>query len=88
MQNVAEGIKIADHQNNTNSDSRVHIVDSEISAAEDALWIYGNNGDTETKTMVIIERSKLTGSAYAGILCNGSYKGTDIQVLESTVKGY
>ena len=88
MQNVSEGIKITDHQNSSNADSRVHIVDSEISAAEDALWIYGNNGDTETKTMVIIERSKLTGSAYAGILCNGSYKGTDIQVLESTVKGY
>ena len=88
MQNVSEGIKITDHQNNINADSRVHIVDSEISAAEDALWIYGNNGDSETKTMIVVERSKLTGAAYAGILCNGSYKGTDIQVLESVVKGY
>lgn len=88
IQNVSEGIKIVDHQNNINADSRVHIVDSEISAVEDGLWIYGNNGDTETKTMVIVERSKITGTSYAGIICNGSYKGTDIQVLESVIKGY
>lgn len=88
IQNVSEGIKIVDHQNNINADSRVHIVDSEISAVEDGLWIYGNNGDTETKTMVIVERSKITGTSYTGIICNGSYKGTDIQVLESVIKGY
>lgn len=88
IQNVSEGIKIVDHQNNINADSRVHIVDSEISAVEDGLWIYGNNGDTETKTMVIVERSKITGTSYSGIICNGSYKGTDIQVLESVIKGY
>ncbi len=88
MKDVAEGIKICDHQNDINADSRVHIVDSEIVASEDALWIYGNNGETDTKTTVIIERSSLLGSGYAGILCNGSYTDIDIQLTGSTVKGY
>jgi hypothetical protein len=88
MKEVAEGIKVIDHQNDRNADSRVHIVDSEIVATEDGLWIYGNNGSSDTKTTVIVERSLIQGNSYAGILCNGSYMGTDIQIFESTVNGY
>lgn len=88
MSGVEEGIKVIDHQNTMNADSRIHIVDSEIVGGEDALWIYGNNGDTDTKTTVIVERSTLVGKNYMGIICNGTYRETDIQLTDSTVKGY
>lgn len=88
LSGVAEGIKVVDHQNDLNADSRIHIVNSEIHGVEDALWIYGNNGDANTKTTVIVEGSELYGDTYTGIICNGSYEGIDIQIINSTVKGY
>ena len=85
---VKEGIKVSDHQNKIDADSRIHIVDSEIIGQGDALWIYGNNGVSDTETTIIVERSTLMGNEYAGIVCNGSYINTNIQVSDSIVKGY
>lgn len=88
LRNVEEGIRVADHTNVAGVDSRIHIVNSQIIADSDGLWIYGNNSDSDTKTTVVVERSTIIGNEYAGILCNGSYKGTDIQVNDSTITGY
>lgn len=88
LNDVEEGIKIIDHKNDIAADSRVHIIDSQIIGDSDGLWIYGNNGDSDTMTTVIIERSTITGKEYIGVLCNGSYKDIDIQIIDSIVSGY
>lgn len=88
VENVKDGIKIADHQNDIAADSRVLIMDSEIVGNRNGLWIYGNDGESETKTTVIVERSSIVGTTYAGIVGNGSYEGVDIQISDSTVYGY
>lgn len=85
--NVKEGIKVSDHQNDAEADSRIHIVDSEIVGGRNGLWIYGNNGTSDTMTTIVVERSTITGSGYAGITCNGSYPGTNIQITDSTISG-
>ena len=88
LSNVEEGIKISDNLNESGLDSRVHIVDSEIVGISDGLWIYGNNVASATKTTVIVERSNIVGNEYIGILCNGSFTDIDIQITDSTVRGY
>lgn len=88
MTDVKNGIRINDNENDIQADSRVHVVDSEISASYIGMWIYANDGDSGTETTVIIERSDITGDGYAGILFSGNYGGTDTQISECTVKGY
>ncbi len=82
---VEEGIKVVDHQNDLNTTSIVHLVDCTIDAAEDALWLYGNNSDG--MTTVILERCQLYGRGYVGIYCNGSYPGLNITVTDSHIEG-
>ena len=53
-----------------------------------AIRLDGTDGDTDTNTTLIIERCTLNGSGYAGITCSGNYKDSDIQITNSTVKGY
>lgn len=88
MTEVNTGVRISDNENDIQADSRLHIVDSKISANDIGLWMYANDGDTGTDTTVIIERSEIVGSGYAGISFSGNYGGTDTQISECTVKGY
>ncbi len=86
LSGVREGIRVNDNTSTNETDSRIHIVNSDIIAEEDALWVFGNGG-TETKTTVIVENSTLEGTNYMGIICNGANGGTNIQILRSSVKG-
>ena len=88
VNDVSEGVRIVDYSNDINADSRVHIVDSQLNAGVHAIRLNGNDGDTDTNTTLIIERCTLHGSGYAGITCSGNYKDSDIQITNSTVKGY
>ncbi len=87
VEDVTYGVKITDHLNAVGADSRLHVVDSRISADSVGVWVYGNGGEG-TVTTVVIERSYIVGQNYAGIVGNGSYSGTAIQVKDSVVQGY
>lgn len=87
VSNVGEGITIFDNKNDSGADSRVHLVGCSITAFEDGLWIYGNGAESERNTAIIIEDCSIEGTNYAGIICNGTYYGTDIRILRSTLSG-
>lgn len=87
IDDVNYGVRVSDYQNSTESDSRVHISNSQILGDSIAVWIYANNGESDSLTTVIVEGSRLVGGDYGGIVVNGSYKNTEIQVLDCTVSG-
>ncbi len=87
ISNVSEGIAVFDNKSTVNIDSRIHISNCTINAKEDGLWIYGNETKTEKQTVIIIENSHIVGENYSGIICNGTYYGTDISVSDSSIKG-
>lgn len=88
LSDVEEGVRVSDHANVNSTDSKIYISDSKIIGGSDGLWIYGNNGVSDHMTNVIVERSTISGNQYIGIVCNGSYQGTNIQVIDSTVTGF
>jgi len=88
ISNVAEGVVVFDNKDANGLDSSVHIIDSDIKADLDGLWIYGNGEKSENLTKIVVENSNISGENYAGILCNGAYYGTDIDIINSTVSGY
>lgn len=87
IRDVEEGIAVFDNQSSLGLDSSLRLVDSKIIGELDGLWIYGNGNTSEKNTTIVIENSEVFGEKYIGILCNGTYFGTDIQVKNSTVKG-
>ncbi len=87
ISNVSEGVAVFDNKSTASIDSRIHISNCTINAKEDGLWIYGNKDQTEKQTVIIVESSHIVGENYSGIICNGTYYGTDILVKDSNVKG-
>ncbi len=85
---VQEGIIISDDGNSSNRDSTVRIVDCYIDASDDALWIFGNDGDGSTYTTVIVERCTLIGRGYVGVLCHGTYRDINITISDSEIVGH
>lgn len=88
VSNVSEGITVFDNKNSVSADSDVRLVNCNITAFEDGLWIYGNGGASERKTNISIDNCNINGTGYAGVICNGTYYGIDIDITDSTIKGY
>lgn len=86
LQGFNEGITIYDQKSSTEMDSVVHLSGCEISAAEDGILLY-SNPNSDQKTVLIVEKSNIVGEKYAGIICNGSYAGSEIKIIDSTLKG-
>jgi len=88
IENVEEGLKIFDNENNSNMDSTIRLFDCKIMCETDGLWIKGNGAKSEKKTVVVIENCEMMGEGYAGLLCNGTYYGCDIRVSgDSKISG-
>lgn len=88
ISNVAEGIVIFDHKDSNSLDSSVHLTDCNINAGLDGIWIYGNGAESEGLAKVVIENCNIVGENYAGVLCNGTYYGTDIDIIGCDITGY
>lgn len=88
ISDVVDGVKIQDNKNNVGVDSNIRITDSNISAGEIGVYVYGNADDSDELTNIVIENSVISGNGYAGILANGSSWGTNITVKNSNVSGY
>lgn len=88
ISNVAEGIVVFDHKDTNSIDSAIHLIDCEILADLDGLWIYGNAAKSENPVKIVVENCNIVGENYAGILCNGQYYGTDIDIIDSEISGY
>lgn len=88
ISNVAEGIVIFDHKDSNSLDSSVHLTDCNINAGLDGIWIYGNGAKSEGLAKIVIENCNIVGENYAGVLCNGTYYGTDIDIIGCDITGY
>lgn len=88
ISNVAEGIVIFDHKDSNSLDSSVHLTDCNINAGLDGIWIYGNGAESEGLAKIVIENCNIVGENYAGVLCNGTYYGTDIDIIGCDITGY
>lgn len=83
-----EGLFIRDNLNNEERDSKISIIKSDIYCKEDGLLIYGNADKSEKTTEILIQDSTIIGETYTGIICNGTYWGTEINIVNSSVEGY
>ncbi|MBE6652398.1 MAG: hypothetical protein E7610_03150 [Ruminococcaceae bacterium] len=84
---VDTGVRINDHNAASGHSSTVYVNGSTITAGQYGVRIYGNQNNATTRTRVEIRDSDISGTGYAGILCNGTYGGTDTVVSNSTVSG-
>ena len=84
--NADEGIVIHDNLADT-MDSVVYIKGCDITAKEDGVIVYGNAASSEKNSSVFIEDSTITGENYAGVICNGTWFGSDVTIKDSTIKG-
>lgn len=87
VSDVNEGIAVFDHKNGLGEDSRVKLINCNVTARMDGLWIYGNGDESQAATEIVIENCTIKGEQYAGILCNGSEGGTDIKISDSNISG-
>ena len=87
LQNVDEGLTIFDNLDPEGRDSTVRLINCKIFAKEDALWIKANGAASEKPTSIVIEGGEYHGELYAGILCNGTYYGSEIRITGATVTG-
>lgn len=74
-------------------DSRIKIINSELTSKQTSVLVQGNGPVSEAKSQLIVENSEITSEGYIGISGQGSasgtkqFWGTDIQVINSTVSG-
>lgn len=90
MSGFTDCVFIKDNEADNEGDSRVRMVDCELTGKDSAIYVSGNGLKTEQTTQVIIEKSTLK-SDVAAIWCSGDDAGngrwgTDIQVIDSTVE--
>lgn len=80
------GINISDEKS-LDTDSTVRVSGCTVDGVTCAVFVSGNGTGTGNKTQLIVDKCTLTSELY-GIVGNGSDNrvGTDIQVLNSTVK--
>lgn len=80
---------LRDDQADAATDSRIHLVDCAITTAQSSLMIYGDGTNSAQSTSLVVEGCTIDSTGYIGIVGsgNGPQWGTDIQIINSTVKG-
>ena len=89
ISDFAYGIYIGDDEEGNTLDSRVRLVDCNMSADNCTVFVGGNGLLSEQKTQLIVENSTLYSESFA-VAANGTVTGngrwgTDIQILHSTL---
>ena len=89
ISDFAYGIYIGDNEEGNTLDSRVRLVDCNMSADNCTVFVSGNGLVSEQKTQLIVENSKLYSESLV-VAANGTATGngrwgTDIQILHSTL---
>lgn len=87
INDTIEGVFIRDNLS-SDADSKVSIIACDFVCKEDGLLIYGNTTKSEDPTEVLIKDSNIVGETYTGIIFNGTYWGTKVDIVNSTVDGY
>ena len=87
-----QGMKITDNAAPKSKDSTVRLVGCEWSTNSTTLLVHGNGTDTVQKTMVILEKCKLSsnkialsGNGNTQTATDGGSFGTDIQIIDSEI---
>lgn len=83
------GVCLSDSDDGNTLDSRVRLVDCELSASDYTVFISGNGLASQQKTQLVVENSTLLSDGMV-ICSNGTTTGygrwgTDIQILHSTL---
>ncbi len=85
------GVYVGDNTDDNELDSRIYIKDSSIEAENCAAFISGNGFLSDQKSQLIIENSTLSSKnivvAGNGDASGNGRWGTDVQIIESTIKG-
>lgn len=80
------GVFMGDHAANNPMDSRVHMVNCNVTAKNYAVFINGNGEQSAQKTQLILEKTTLQSD---GLVLTGSgnadRRGTDIQILDCKI---
>ncbi len=85
---VQDGIQVRDYLSSNNTDSVIRIVDSTVIAERMGLFLFGNSGEGDTPTTVVVENSRISGNGYIGVYCNGSYPNLNVTITGSEITGY
>ena len=84
----AHGVRIGDNATNNSLDSRVRLVNCEVSGSTTAVYVAGNGSASGAATQLVVENSKLYSDGI--VLCgsgNDPASGTDIQIINSELIG-
>lgn len=83
-----DAVTIKDNTCSSGTDSFVSITGCKLIGSSSAINVY-SNGEAENEGLrLVIEDSELEGISHSGISCNGSFGGTNIDIIDSTVSGY
>ena len=88
ISNFNYGLCMGDYKEGNTMDSRVRLVNCDVSGKTAALYVGGNGTMSAMKSQLIIEGGTLTGGTYALVGSgNEDAYGTDIQIIGATVTG-
>ncbi len=87
VSNMVDAIRVEDNSG-SGQDSMVRLSECDVTATDCAIYVRGNGGQSGQLTQITIEKSTLHGD-FGAIWGNGSgtFWGTSIQILDSTVTG-
>ncbi len=86
MTNVYEGVVVRDY--NAKGTSVIRLTGCDIQASEDGILFYGHTEVMESPSKLMIEDCTIVGENFSGIYGNGNYRGTEITINKSTIRGY
>lgn len=79
---VTQGTGSAAEEVDNTLDSRIRLVDCTLSATTCTVFVSGNGDASAQKTQVLIDGCTLSSASYV-LSGNGTYWGTDIQIMDS-----
>lgn len=94
IENVKSALSVEDYKtkNAEGSNSFVRILDSQISAENVAIKLYGDGTASSERTVLIVQNSTVHSNYFAisgnGTATNPGRYGTEIQILNSDIYGY
>lgn len=85
VSNAYYGVYVEDNAGALGTDSKVHLLDCEMTTTNRTVYVKGNGDSSNTLTQVVIEGCTLKSTSIHGVCGDDAAWGTDIQVLNSSI---